>query len=733
MRRRICASLLVLCLLTGQLPAAQAAGSAFSDVPENHWAYSYIDRANSASWVKGIGGGIYAPDRTLTAVEFLTMVTNAFFRPELETVQPSSSKWYAACWAVTQEKKLHRGTFIQDEADLSQEINRYTMAQVIINALYASGASIPSGTVSGILDVNKIPVNFQAAVFAAYQLNILTGKSGGDFAGEDTLTRAEAAAVLCRMADAMTGGQASPTPAPTATPTPTPTATPKPTTSSEELAAEVVRLVNIERAKEGLAPLGTYDSLTAAAQIRAPELITLFSHDRPDGSKCYTAMTQTGASKNAYTMGENIAAGNATAAATVEQWMNSPGHRANILNPNYTHIGVGYASSSSGYRHYWVQMFVGTKQVPDTPTPTPTATHTPAPTPTVTPRSTPTPTATPTPAPTPTVTPRPIPAPTATPKPAVSPEELAAEVVRLVNIERAKEGLAPLGTYDSLTAAAQIRAPEIVTLFSHDRPNGSSCFTALDETGAKKGAYTWGENIAAGHATAAATVEQWMNSPGHRANILDPNYTHIGVGYATGGQYRYNWVQMFIGTKQVPDGPAPTVTPTPAPTPTPTVAPTPTPTPVPVPSNYAQTQVISGVTCTELPDNNRTNYYRQDWGDGKYLILEVLNGNTLRFSGCIPNLASHYNYAVLRAIGTSSETPISAGVPFSVEVPVDVSRLHALYGGDVNQASSHVSAILCQNYTPGDSVLAGISFQASCDITLALDGAGGCTLQVTYR
>lgn len=123
--------------------------------------------------------------------------------------------------------------------------------------------------------------------------------------------------------------------------------------------AEVVRLVNAERAKEGLSPLETFDTLDQAAAIRAVEIVTKFSHDRPDGSSCFTALNETGANRGAYTYGENIAAGNATAAATVEQWMNSPGHRANILNPDFTHIGVGYASSSGGYRHYWVQMFVG--------------------------------------------------------------------------------------------------------------------------------------------------------------------------------------------------------------------------------------------------------------------------------------------------------------------------------------------------------------------------------------
>jgi uncharacterized protein YkwD len=57
-------------------------------------------------------------------------------------------------------------------------------------------------------------------------------------------------------------------------------------------------------------------------------------------------------------LGENIAAGRPTAAATFQGWMNSPGHRANILNPHFTEVGFGYASSAkSEYRHYWVQVF----------------------------------------------------------------------------------------------------------------------------------------------------------------------------------------------------------------------------------------------------------------------------------------------------------------------------------------------------------------------------------------
>lgn len=359
------ALVLALCL------TAPALAAGFTDVPDSHWASGYIQRAYEEDWVHGMGSGKYAPAGTLTRAQFLTMVTNAFFSDDLDKVSvPDGSPWYAACWSVAQANGLQTGTSMERLSDLTDSVSRYDMAQVIVNTLSGEGISASDSEAraaqAAIRDWSGVPAGYRDAVSGAYALGILNGRNGS-FDGTATMNRAEAATVLCRMDDAISGAQTPDTQTPdTQKPD---TQTPAQNTSTpEELAAEVVRLVNVERAKEGLAPLGTYDSLTKAAQIRAPEIVTLFSHDRPDGTSCFTAMDQTGAKKGAYTWGENIAAGNATAAATVEQWMNSPGHRANILNAKFTHIGVGYQhSAGSTYGHYWVQMFTGTSSVPDSP------------------------------------------------------------------------------------------------------------------------------------------------------------------------------------------------------------------------------------------------------------------------------------------------------------------------------------------------------------------------------
>lgn len=117
---------------------------------------------------------------------------------------------------------------------------------------------------------------------------------------------------------------------------------------------EVVDLVNTERAKEGLAPLTLNDKVQAAAQVRAMECEKLFSHTRPDGSSFATALKEQNVSYRG--AGENIAWGQRSPEQVVTGWMNSAGHRANIMNPNFTTIGVGYYQNANG-TNYWCQLF----------------------------------------------------------------------------------------------------------------------------------------------------------------------------------------------------------------------------------------------------------------------------------------------------------------------------------------------------------------------------------------
>lgn len=118
-------------------------------------------------------------------------------------------------------------------------------------------------------------------------------------------------------------------------------------------AERVLELVNVERTRAGLRPLTLSGELMDACKIRAWDLTKRYAHTRPNG-KSFNTLVKDGR----YTAGENIAAGVDTAEAVVKMWMDSSGHRANILKRDYTELGVGYAyAADSPYKHYWVQIF----------------------------------------------------------------------------------------------------------------------------------------------------------------------------------------------------------------------------------------------------------------------------------------------------------------------------------------------------------------------------------------
>ena len=119
----------------------------------------------------------------------------------------------------------------------------------------------------------------------------------------------------------------------------------------------------------------------------------------------------------------------------------------------------------------------------------------------------------------------------------VDPIAMASEVLRLTNIERAKEGAQPLKYNKTLQDAAMIRAKEISVKFSHERPNGTSYKTILGCVN--------GENIAMGYGDAESVVEGWMNSSGHKVTMLDNRYQYLGVGFYESDNGNYYWVQDF--------------------------------------------------------------------------------------------------------------------------------------------------------------------------------------------
>ena len=130
-------------------------------------------------------------------------------------------------------------------------------------------------------------------------------------------------------------------------------------TQLEDYARQVAGIVNRERAANGLSPLKYSDRLSEPALVRAKEIQSSFSHTRPNGSKCFTAITEAGITYR--TAGENIAYGQRNPEEVMNAWMNSSGHRANILGANYEYIGIGVTYQNGTY--YWSQFFAASSDL----------------------------------------------------------------------------------------------------------------------------------------------------------------------------------------------------------------------------------------------------------------------------------------------------------------------------------------------------------------------------------
>jgi len=127
----------------------------------------------------------------------------------------------------------------------------------------------------------------------------------------------------------------------------------KDTTDKSDFEQQVLDLVNQERAKTGLSSLSRSEELSNVAMVKAQDMYNnnYFDHNSPTHGSPFDMMKEFGITYN--TAGENIAKGQTTPTQVMKEWMNSPGHKANILNNSYTHIGIAY------YNNTWVQEFTG--------------------------------------------------------------------------------------------------------------------------------------------------------------------------------------------------------------------------------------------------------------------------------------------------------------------------------------------------------------------------------------
>lgn len=546
-KQRMCV-VLALALCWGLTAPALAAAPAFTDVPASYWAYDAIERAyaggivNGTSYDQATGARTYSPENSLTLAHFVVMLTRAFYGAEVER-SSATSAWYAKNLAAAKAHGLLDGL---GAYSMDATATRYQMASIMAAIMEDKGAAMPSGAELAkaqgqIGDWADIPQQYQDAVAAVFALGIIQGTdSKGTFAGEATVKRSHAAVIYGRLADAieaLSGTEQGQTPA-------------KEYTMSLGVMHREIEVGDYTNAQCLFEPY--HDDITIKFTSSNTSVATVEAYCT-DGAHVYGKGPGTAVITATAPNGETDSVTVTVVGGTAKEYTMSLGvmHREIkvgdytnaqcLFKPYHNDITVKFTSSNTSVATVEAYCTDGAHvyaKSPGTAVITATAPNGEKDSVTVTVVSS--------------VVEEELPDSgnviiTAPDIQDSSSNDFVDEVVRLVNVERAKEGLPALTTMTDLTAAAQLRAEELPKAFAHERPDGRNCFTVLNEGGIRYAAA--GENIAAGQATPESVVASWMDSPGHRANILGKHFTAIGVGHTkVAGGYHHYWTQLFIST-----------------------------------------------------------------------------------------------------------------------------------------------------------------------------------------
>ncbi|MFE9877685.1 CAP domain-containing protein [Streptomyces sp. NPDC005784] len=250
--------------------------------------------------------------------------------------------------------------------------------------------------------------------------------------------------------------------------------------------------VNSARASAGSPPVRLDARLTAAARDHAGAMAArgLLSSESPDGISVYQRVIAAGYPY--LTIGEHLVSGPRTPREFVEYSLSSEQSRRTLCDPAFDQAGLACVPDARSGDLYWTALW-------------------------------------------------------ARPFSAAGLQRTAREVIALTNTERASAGLPPLAADATLTTAAQAHSADMVArdFYAHESPDGSRPWDRAAAAGCTRRSI--GENIACGQRSPAEVVRGWMDSPGHRANILKRDFTHIGIGLAGGSRAGTYWTQLFGG------------------------------------------------------------------------------------------------------------------------------------------------------------------------------------------
>lgn len=323
--------LLLLFIPTSMTYAEETKG--FIDIKSSDWYQQNISKLTAMGGISGYPDGTFRPNKEITKAEFIKVLISSLGFNDLDKTNDHWASGY-----INQGEKLN---IIEKNKliDIDKPITRYEMTKIISNTLSYKNEPIPTNLYDYqplIKDFNKIPnTKLSECVLESFVKGIVSGYPDGNFLGDRSLTRAEATTVIIRILDE--DSRKIPQ---------------LPLNVSFE--KEVLRLVNMERQKVGLSALVNSKELDYIAKLKSEDmaLFDYFSHISPNYGSPFDMIQKNGITYKI--AAENIAKGYKTPEDVVKAWMESPGHKANILNQNFDRLGIGVYFGQSTY---WTQIF----------------------------------------------------------------------------------------------------------------------------------------------------------------------------------------------------------------------------------------------------------------------------------------------------------------------------------------------------------------------------------------
>ena len=494
----------VRCVLTAALALALSvcllspARADFSDVPKEHWAHAVIRRAEEAGAVNGVGGGLFDPENSVTEAQFYAMLLRTLSGVSVEDYGPGVH-WYDPYMAAAADTGLSDGVYASSP---DAPLTRCQMAQVMFNLVRGPrDEKNAEGVLSSIPDGDAVPQTYRFAVAFAYSAGLIRGMNdAGAFMGDQPMTRAQAAAVWCRLADYLEEfGVNDEVPA---------------EAEPEEALLGKAMTVNGAEYRTGM----TEEALTALAG-EPDEILEAFGDYRwyVFGTEDYTArffaagvrdgrvvlLLSAGKSFSMDCMGEAKTWGSAAGSAPSDLPYGEDA--GTVTEEGSVDDAVFYHDKHDGYILYMaLAAEKGSARVPYY-------------------------------------------AMSFSP----SEEECAGEarmLLHLVNAARAAYGIRPM-IWDPAAAEAALLHAKDMTLgnyFGHESADGRSAGDRLRNAGIPWSAC--GENIANGYWGAMEVHAGWMASASHRSNLLKEEYTRFGAGIAFSGK-NVNSVEDFYAMR----------------------------------------------------------------------------------------------------------------------------------------------------------------------------------------